>query len=389
MREELDVEREHMNKSNLKAIKEQVNSVHMLPVPMEVTEVYSHSAPPDLPKEQIIDAKKNIARAEKSIRQTIKRDVCLICKRSVSSFCSSHSIPRFVLENIADQGYVSALEQANSLEPNKNTGVGSAGVFANICRECDNTEFQSYEEESAFSFQPTDEMLAKIATKNNLKWIHKSLVDAEGEKLFTSKIAIPQIIKRGDMTTYEHDLREFQHELEYALKTASYHLYYYKKLDYVIPFAAQYTIAMLEDLSGNLINDIYNPSKEYRLEYLHVAIFPLSDSSVILLFTKEGETRHRRFFRQLRKLDEMDQLSTINYLTFSGTDNVFINPTVYAKLIQNPDFLAVCRMTYSIQSNIPRPQSLKIAMQAHSFDNRKAFPNLLSPEYALKTISKA
>ena len=85
----------------------------------------------------------------------------------------------------------------------------------------------------------------------------------------------------------------------------------------------------------------------------------------------------------------MDQLSTINYLTFSGTDNVFINPTVYAKLIQNPDFLAVCRMTYSIQSNIPRPQSLKIAMQAYSFDNRKAFPNLLSPEYALKTISKA
>jgi hypothetical protein len=227
-------------------------------------------------------------------------------------------------------------------------------------------------------------MLANIATKNNLKWIHRSLVDAEKEKFYTSRLAVPQIIRRGDMSTHEHDLREFQNELEYALNKSAYHVYYYKKLDYVIPFAAQYPIAMLEDLDGNLINNIYNPAKEYRLEYLQVAIFPLSDSSVVLLFAKEGETRHRRFFRQLKKLDESDQLSVINYLTFSGTDNIFINPVVYERLVKDPDFLSVSRMTYSIQSNSPMPQSLKVAMRAHSFSNRMTFPNLLGPEYALR-----
>ena len=121
------------------------------------------------------------------------------------------------------------------------------------------------------------------------------------------------------------------------------------------------------------------------MEYLHVAIFPLEKSSIIILFTRNGQTRHRRFIRQLNKLSELDQLSVINYLTFSGADNVFLNPLVYEKLTNNVAFLSVCRMTYSvkIESIVPNADSLSVVKQAHSFSNRHSIPNLLAPEYAL------
>ena len=38
-----------------------------------------------------------------------KRNSCPICGKDCTSFCSSHSVPRFVLHNIAENGCVSAV----------------------------------------------------------------------------------------------------------------------------------------------------------------------------------------------------------------------------------------------------------------------------------------
>lgn len=85
----------------------------------------------------------------------------------------------------------------------------------------------------------------------------------------------------------------------------------------------------VEMLDDNLINNVYNISDEYRIAHLHVAILPLKGSSAIMLFCEQGEKRYRRFFRQFRKLDSEDQLAVINYMIFSYTENVFVNPSVY------------------------------------------------------------
>ena len=45
----------------------------------------------------------------KEARQAAKRDTCYFCEKSVTSFCNSHSIPRFCLENIATNGEVLTL----------------------------------------------------------------------------------------------------------------------------------------------------------------------------------------------------------------------------------------------------------------------------------------
>ena len=352
-------------------------------------QLYRYPPMPSMSKDEIIEVKKNISKVDKSIRQKTKRNNCLICQKACSSFCCSHSIPEFVLENIAENGYVSAPRQTDDLEPLKKTGKGEAGVFFNICHSCDNSVFQDYEQMGAYDVLPSDTMLTEIALKNYLKWMYTKLVEVEGEKFHEEKGVLPMLIKHGDFLPIELDLQEYQFELDRLLPLSAdnnkkrFHLQYYKKLNYRVPFAAQYLIAMLVDLEGNLINDIFSPSPNYHMEYLHVAIFPLEKTSIILLFTREGQTRHRRFVRQLKKLSELDQLSAINFLTFSGTDNVFINPSIYQTLTNNPGFMDVCRMTYSINSIVPNPNGHKIAMNEHRFSKRTKIPNLLAPEYAL------
>ena len=356
----------------------------------EITEIYSYPAYTEVTKEKMISVNKQMNRINQKSREEAKRGTCYICNKACSSFCRSHSIPEFVLRNIAENSEVSEPRQADNLEPKKNTGLKAAGVFFNICKECDSKYFQDYEDENILKSEPSNEMLTAVALKNFLKMNYERSLEIIEERVYSALMLNPLIVSSEGNSPAEYNLKSISEELMYALtslksgKPDRYYLYYWKNLDYVVPYAAQYPIAMLQDLQGNVINDFYTGLSSYRLEYLHVAIFPLKESSVILIFSKDGEKRHRRFIRQLKRLDDMDQLSVINFLTFTGSDNVYINLNTYANLVNNPVFMEACRLTYSIRSNVPNPSNaLAVAKQAHSFEKRYALPNLLAPQYAL------
>ena len=51
-----------------------------------------------------MDAKKFMSRLVKSSKQKAKLKVCPLCGKEQTSFCNSHSIPQFVLNNIAVNG---------------------------------------------------------------------------------------------------------------------------------------------------------------------------------------------------------------------------------------------------------------------------------------------
>lgn len=76
-------------------------------------------------------------------------------------------------------------------------------------------------------------------------------------------------------------------DYEYAKKTAEkcdgskYNIIYIKVLDYIVPIAFQSSIALITDLEGVLINNIYNSKPEYRIKSNNVCIFPLKDTSVV------------------------------------------------------------------------------------------------------------
>lgn len=339
--------------------------------------------------ERKIPINKFTSRIFKKARTNAKGTTCYLCGKPCTSFCNSHSVPRFTLANVSEKGKVAETLQGELPTLGNDTGLNQAGTFHIICNDCDNSVFQDYENPSAYINRPNDIMLAQIAAKNYLQMISKRKVEFELYDLLEQRLDNFTSLPGDGKTIEEIDLEEYQKRLQYAIKSLSgkytnrYYLGYYRFLDYVVPYATQTTIPLIVDFEGNLINNIYNFSSQYNLEYIQVAVFPLKDSSVVFLFVEDGTKRYRKFFKQLNKLDADDQLAAINYLVFSYTENVFLNPTMRKNVRKNRAFMKVCGKTAIAQSSFGIPNPLKNAMETYSFSHRHSIPNLLSREFGL------
>ena len=185
------------------------------------------------------------------------------------------------------------------------------------------------------------------------------------------------------------DLVEFTTAYQRAKSASSgknndwYYLCYYRQLDYVVPFAMQSPIVMICDFEGNVINDIYNMSPDYHTKEIHVAIFPLEKTSIVLMFIDSREKRYRKFYRQLNKLESDDQLVAINYIIHSYCENVFLSKNISEGILKDKNFLDVCQKSSIATSPLPFGNALQTAIMEFSLAKRNEIPNLLSAQYAL------
>lgn len=105
----------------------------------------------DLPKDFEIELCKRFSTIMSKARKVSKSDSCFNCVKKVSSFCNSHNIPRFCLENIGIDGKVTGPNAilglpGRGVSLGKETiGINSSGMFQIICRDCDSILFQDYE----------------------------------------------------------------------------------------------------------------------------------------------------------------------------------------------------------------------------------------------------
>ena len=339
-------------------------------------------------REQKIPIDKNISRMFKKVRAQAKEEHCAVCGKPCSSFCNSHSVPQFVLENIAENGIVMRPLQGELPIMGRNTGIKKAGTFHIICHDCDNTMFSDYENPDAYRCAPSGKMLAQLAAKDNLLMIDNRRKEIKLYDLLERRFE--NFCSPGSGESIEEiDLREYQNGLRYALRSLDkedsgrYNLCYFRILDHVVPYATQTGIALIVDLEGAMINNIYNFSEDYKEEYLHVAVFPLREKSAIIIFVERENKRYRKFIKQLKKLDANDQLAVINYMIFCYTENIFLNPTTYEAINHDSGFQDACKKTAVAASPITKPNPLERAIECYDFSKRKNMPNLLSGDYAL------
>lgn len=319
-----------------------------------------------------------------------KRADCFFCKKQSSSFCNSHSVPRFCLKRIADKGkvYFSGIQ---TLVPffGEDSGLNNAGTFRLICRNCDGKIFQEYENPSTFGKYPTEKVLAEIALKNYLHIISKRLQEKELYTLLCEKRPKTSNVVAERLKVILLDLAESESAYNRAKMAATgnhdfFYLCYYKKLDYVVPIASQGIFTLVSDFDDNVINDLYNLSPSYRTEDIHIAVFPLEKTSVIIAFVDIKSKRYRQFYKQLNKLPEKDQLAAINYIIFSYSENVFISKQVDEKVLKNRAFLDVCQKSVDVISFSPFHDPLRKAVEEYSLSKRDTIPNLLSREHQLR-----
>lgn len=94
-----------------------------------------------------------------------KHETCLICGQKLP-FCNSHTVPQFCLKNIADNGKVNVFDALIGTKLcSSDSGIKSSGTFHVICRKCDGTIFQDYENPEVYSDIPSNKILNQIALK--------------------------------------------------------------------------------------------------------------------------------------------------------------------------------------------------------------------------------
>lgn len=324
-------------------------------------------------------------------RRFSKLDYCYYCHNPVTSFCNSHSVPKFCLKRIAVSGKVYYSNTLISLPfLNEDQGIGEAGTFKLICNDCDNTIFKMYEDPYAYQTTPTSKMLAQIAMKNYLQMISKRLNEKEFYTLMGNKLGMSSNYIEHNKEIISLDLAEYNKSFDRAKAGAIgnhsdwYYLCYFKKLDYTVPIAFQGGIVMISDFEDNVINDIYNMSPDNHIKEIHVAVFPLENASVIMMFIDSRDKRYSKFYKQLKKLPLSEQLSLINFMIFSYSENVYISKKIDERILMDKNFVAVCKKSSVAIANHPFSDALESAISEFSLSKRNEIPNLLSEEFCLE-----
>lgn len=337
-----------------------------------------------------IEYNKKISILQGQARQEAKLSYCYYCKKKVSSFCNSHSVPQFCLRRIATDGklyYSNTLIDLPSMRNEQ--GVNDAGTFQLICRDCDSKIFQQYEDPAAYRYKPTGQMLAQIAMKDYLQMIYKRLYEkAIYRKMGTMLEAHKNYIEQRheiislDLSEYNSSFKRAQIG-SLGKHNDWYYLCYYKKLDYTVPIAFQGGIVMVCDFGNNVINDIYNMNPNYHTKEIHIAVFPLEQESVILLFIDKRDKRYRKFYQQLNKLPLEEQLSAINYIIFNYSENVYISKKINKGVLKDKHLIEACQKSSIATTNDPFSDPLNAAVAEFSISKRNEIPNLLSKEFSL------
>lgn len=351
-----------------------------------------------LSHENTIFFKKTISSLKQNIKD-MQPTFCPICEKKITAFCKSHSLPRFCLKNISDDGNVTppSFIWGNPIFEDK-MGIAKTGTFYLICRECDQQSFSHYENLENYTKEPTKEMLAEIAMKNALRYCYKRISELSFyQNMLKQRWYIqdaPETISYALETTLR-DFHDFQKDFKYAKKALAnsinngFNLNYYKLLDYTIPVAAQIEINLIFDLDGNVVNNIYKTDKSYNLQPIQICLFPLEKTSAIIIFSKEGDNRNRSFFKKFNKLSLDTQLHILSYLPFLYSEDVFINNKIEAELKINDKVKETISASsigigfaedIKILSPFDKIQSLK---ESYNLMQYKEFPNLLSREFSI------
>lgn len=343
-------------------------------------------------RENKIAFRKQSGKLNNKSRKDAKLEKCFYCNKPSSSFCNSHSVPAFSLRNIAvDGGLYTHNKLVNLPLMDEDKGVNRSGTFQLICRECDSRIFKDYEDPDNYVVEPTSKMIAQIAMKNHLKSISKRNHEISLYKNMKENYSLPDAISAQKEIVNQLDLQEYITEFKKAKRIDEkgwdneYYLFHHQILDYVVPIAAQTTVALLTDFEGNVINDIYNLSSTYKIQSIHICVFPLETTSVIMMFVDSTYKRCRPFYKQFKKLTSQDKLAAINFILFNYCEDVFINKNVDEEVLKHEGLINISQQTFDVITTVEDVLDAKeIGKEGADLSKINDVPNLLSEKFKVR-----
>lgn len=336
-----------------------------------------------------VEVKKKISSIRSEVSKEAKAKTCILCGRAKTSFCNSHSVPQFSLKNIANNGMLiqpSKLMGIDVVEEEK--GVNNSGTFHFICRECDSSFFQDYENEDNLKATLNDKMMAQIAVKNTLLQLSKRSFEEKLydklQKKFDAYVNIQDMLKVTNL-----DIRDYNEELQFhkgivdRSLVGEYKILFRKVLPYKIPIAFQGSLALVKDLEGNEVNNVFDMSDKVRMQFMHLVVFPLEKESVVLAFYHKRDTLYRRLGHQINSSSEQQVLEFLNYLIFAYAENYFLSKEIAGEIETNE------KLQLLSQENNGMPNMGFLGGEnnwgmGYSAVKTNEIPNFLSPVWAIK-----
>ncbi len=327
---------------------------------------------------------------KKQFNDLSKLKYCLLCNKPVDGTCKSHVVPQFVLKNIAKDGIVKPAFAGKELLPCffKDAGVKNAGIIKRICPQCDNMVFKKYEDPKTLLQKPSDEILNLIALKTTLRMLDKKLFEKPSNDYFKQEGLYTPLEKFHD-----YDKNEWWEELNRQKKILNgkkfvkHKLVFWTKLNYVVPIACQTAVSLYGDLEGHIVNDLFSLDKHKKPQNLHIAIFPLAECSVVMMFHYLSDLNYRAFDTQFEKLNLDEKLSLISYIVISYTEDYFLSPFLTNSLSDSDE---EAQQLHEVSSKFHSSWCFSIREQEEfkqhelqELKTRNGFPNLLGSKFAL------
>lgn len=233
-------------------------------------------------------------------------------------------------------------------------------------------------------------MLAQIAMKNYLRNISKRLNEYAIYDIMYEINPMAKQLTDNMHNVQELGLLEFEEGFKKAKRISEknwkdeYYLFYYEKLNYVVPLAFQGSITLIVDLDGNIINDIYNEDNEYRTQDVHICIFPLKESGIIMMFIDSKNKRYRNFYKKFKKLSHNDKLALINYIIFLYSEDVFLSKSILKEILEHDKLIEISQQSSLAILSDPFLDARDGLKKIYDLHKRNEIPNILSEQYRLR-----
>lgn len=343
--------------------------------------------------ENIIETRKQFSKLINKSKQQAKKSECLWCGKKITRFCNSHSLPQCILRNIDTDGKIDYFNSMVNLPLiNSDKGINEAGTFKLLCKECDGKIFQDYENLESLCVRPSESILEEIAMKNVLMMLNKRYIEIQLYNNMQSQYNMPypyevkQEVNSLDEKDFWWDFVRIRKMVKLSdEKKSKFKLFYWRKLDYIIPIAFQGLVTLYGDLDGKMVTDVYNTSEDLIVKHMHICMFPLETSSVVFAFYHEDDEEYDNFASQFDKLDDEEKLTVISYIVYEYCEDMF-----FAKKFPHQTWMInKLKETFSDISEIwafnKEHAEHQKKLQLNRLKNRdKNFPCILFEKYAVK-----
>ncbi len=143
-------------------------------------------------------------------------------------------------------------------------------------------------------------------------------------------------------------------------------------------------VALVVDLDGKLINDIYCQDPKYKVEELHICVFPLENSTIVMMFIDSTDKRYRSFYKKFNTLSLKEQLSIINYIIFLYSEEMFLSKDLSNEVLQNQNLLYASKQTGLAVSKNYNMDAIKEAKKIYDLSRASEVPCLLDQKYKIR-----